>query len=95
MLLPGVTVISATQDGAMMTDLALQIRRIPDAVTRIVVSIGGNDSIRASGVIDETASSVSAALERWTDQGSISSELCEHGWDPVGSTGSLGLLQRI
>ena len=64
MLLPGVTVISAAQDGAVMTDLALQIRRIPDAVTHIVVSIGGNDAIRASGVIDESASSVSAALER-------------------------------
>jgi hypothetical protein len=63
-LLPGVTVISAARDGAVMTDLEFQIRRIPDAVTHIVVSIGGNDAIRASGVIDESASSVSAALER-------------------------------
>jgi hypothetical protein len=92
MLLPGVTVISATQDGAMMTDLALQIRRIPDAVTHIVVNIGGNDAIRASGVIDETLQRLGRTRKIGTDQGSVSSELCEHGWDPVGSTGSLGLL---
>jgi hypothetical protein len=63
-LLHGANVISAARDGAVIADMEFQIRRIPDAVTHIVVSIGGNDAIRASGVIDDSASTVSTALDK-------------------------------
>jgi len=45
-------------------DIPKQLRQIPRLATHIVASIGGNDAIRASGVIDERATSVAAALDR-------------------------------
>lgn len=63
-LLPDAKVISAARDGAVMADIEFQIRQIPDSVGHIVVSIGGNDALRASGILDESASSVSDALDR-------------------------------
>jgi hypothetical protein len=63
-LLPGTKVSSAAQDGAVMTDIESQLRLIPDTISHIVVSIGGNDAIRASGVLDESASTVAGALGR-------------------------------
>ena len=63
-LLPDVHVFSAAHDGAVMAEIEFQLHQIPEAVTHIVISIRGNDAIGASGVLDESASSVSAALDR-------------------------------
>jgi lysophospholipase L1-like esterase len=63
-ILTGARVTSTALDGAMMADIPKQLRQMPRSATHIVVSIGGNDAIRASGVIDERATSVAAALDR-------------------------------
>src|SRR3954447_18377183 len=57
-------VSSAARDGAVLADVALQLRQIPPLATHIVVSIGGDDAIGASGVIEEEATSVADALEK-------------------------------
>jgi hypothetical protein len=57
-------VSSIARDGAVIADIAMQLRQIPRSVTHIVVSIGGNDALCASGVIDERAGSVADALEK-------------------------------
>jgi hypothetical protein len=57
-------VSSAARDGAVMADLPLQLRQIPRSATHIAVSIGGNDAIGASGVIEEKATSVADALQK-------------------------------
>jgi len=63
-LLPHAKLSFQARDGAVIADIESQISRIPKSVSCIVVSIGGNDAIRASGLIEESASSVLAALER-------------------------------
>jgi GDSL-like Lipase/Acylhydrolase family len=63
-LLPHGQVTSAARDGAVMADIAAQIPRIPHSATHIVVSIGGNDAIGVSGVLEESAVGVSDALEK-------------------------------
>jgi lysophospholipase L1-like esterase len=63
-LVTDIEVSSAARDGAVLADIALQLRQIPRLATHIVVSIGGNDAIGASGVIEEKATSVAHALEK-------------------------------
>ena len=63
-LLMDAEVSSAARDGAMIAGIALQLRQIPRSATHIVVSIGGNDAIEASGVIEENTNSVAEALEK-------------------------------
>jgi len=63
-LLPGLEVSSAARDGAIIADIQSQLDQLPPGVTHLVVSIGGNDAIRASGVIEESASTVSVALDK-------------------------------
>jgi hypothetical protein len=52
------------RDGAVMADLADQIRRLPSGVSHLVVSIGGNDALGYSGILQERATSVGDALEK-------------------------------
>ena len=52
------------RDGATIADIDSQLQSMDPATTHLVVSIGGNDALRASGVIEESASSVAAALAR-------------------------------
>jgi hypothetical protein len=52
------------RDGATLPDLASQLRGLPRDATHLVVSAGGNDALRASGVLDEGAASVAAAVEK-------------------------------
>jgi hypothetical protein len=64
-LLPGgsrVTLIAL--DGAVIADVAVQLRRLPSDTTHIVISAGGNDALQASGVLDQPATAVAEALER-------------------------------
>jgi hypothetical protein len=47
-----------------MGDIPMQLRQVARSATHIVVSIGGNDALGASGVIDEAAANVADALEK-------------------------------
>jgi lysophospholipase L1-like esterase len=51
-------------DGAMLTDIASQLHRLPPDATHLVISAGGNDALFESGVLDENATSVAVALEK-------------------------------
>jgi hypothetical protein len=50
------------QDGAKIADLQSQLQRLPSDATHLVVSIGGNDALRDSHVLEEPARSVSEGL---------------------------------
>jgi lysophospholipase L1-like esterase len=52
------------RDGAVIADVASQIRRLPATLTHLVISIGGNDALRASGLLEERAESMREALEK-------------------------------
>lgn len=49
-------------DGHVVEDIALQLPRIPADATHLVVSVGGNDALSASGLLQERAGTVGAAL---------------------------------
>ncbi|MHC2017200.1 SGNH/GDSL hydrolase family protein [Methylobacterium sp. CM6247] len=49
-------------DGHVITDVPRQLSRLPDSATHLVVSVGGNDALRASGVIEHPTRSVAEAL---------------------------------
>lgn len=49
-------------DGAVIADVAAQIALLPADASHLVVSIGGNDALRAVDVLDATARSVADAL---------------------------------
>jgi lysophospholipase L1-like esterase len=63
-ILADAEVSSAARDGAVIAEIPMQLRQIPRSATHIVISIGGNDAIGASGVIDEKTASVAEALEK-------------------------------
>ncbi len=49
-------------DGNVTADVRRQLGGIPPNTTHLVVSVGGNDALRASGVLERTARSVADAL---------------------------------
>src|SRR6476659_9694642 len=52
-------------DGAVSASVAAQLRRLPDDATHLFVSVGGNDALRHSGILDQVrrpAGEVFAAL---------------------------------
>ena len=49
-------------DGHVIADVPRQLSRLPDSATHLVVSVGGNDALRASGVIEHPVRSVAEAL---------------------------------
>jgi hypothetical protein len=51
-------------DGHTVEDIATQLPRVPTDATHLVVSVGGNDALMASGLLQERASTVGAALAR-------------------------------
>jgi hypothetical protein len=51
-------------DGHTVEDVALQLPRVPADATHLVLSVGGNDALMASGLLPERASTVGAALAR-------------------------------
>jgi hypothetical protein len=64
-LLPeGSQVTLVARDGAVITDVATQLHGLPRDATHLIVSVGGNDALLASGVLDERATSVADALEK-------------------------------
>lgn len=55
------------RDGAIITDMLRQIERVPPDATHLVISIGGNDALGSSLVLDEAARSVGEAVARLAD----------------------------
>lgn len=51
-------------DGSTSADVRNQLERVPRDATHLVVSTGGNDALRESGVLDQSASSVGEALQK-------------------------------
>jgi lysophospholipase L1-like esterase len=49
-------------DGHTVGNVAAQLRRVPADATHLVVSVGGNDALGASGLLGEPASAVRDAL---------------------------------
>jgi lysophospholipase L1-like esterase len=49
-------------DGHTVEDIVRQIPRVPPGATHLVVSIGGNDALGASGLLKERAGTVADAL---------------------------------
>ena len=49
-------------DGHVIADVPRQLGRLPNSATHLVVSVGGNDALRTSGVIDRSTRSVDEAL---------------------------------
>lgn len=52
-------------DGATVSGLAAQLRRVPDAATHLIVSVGGNDALHNSDLLDMRVSSSAEALEEF------------------------------
>ena len=50
-------------DGAGMPDIGGQIARLPLDASHLVVSVGGNDALAESGVIEERTNSMAGALD--------------------------------
>ena len=49
-------------DGHVIADVPRQLGQLPSNATHLVVSVGGNDALRTSGVIERSARSVAEAL---------------------------------
>ncbi|HZD33037.1 MAG TPA: SGNH/GDSL hydrolase family protein, partial [Candidatus Angelobacter sp.] len=49
-------------DGSMVGDVPSHLRRLPQGSTHLVLSAGGNDALRGSGILETPASSVTDAL---------------------------------
>jgi hypothetical protein len=63
-LLPaGWKVSLLARDGDMTVDVAGQLARLPDDVTHLVISIGGNDALNDIDMLDLPVSSTGAALD--------------------------------
>jgi len=54
-------------DGSVVNDIPGQLERIPMDATHLVISVGGNDALRYSVVLDAPSRSVSDSLERLAD----------------------------
>lgn len=51
-------------DGAVTADVVLQLRKMPPDASHLVVSAGGNDGLRAMGVVRESVGSVADAMHK-------------------------------
>ncbi len=49
-------------DGHTVEDIALQLPRVPADATHLVISIGGNDALMSSGLLQDRVGTVGAAL---------------------------------
>ncbi|MHA7066835.1 SGNH/GDSL hydrolase family protein [Azospirillum argentinense] len=52
------------EDGAVTSSVVRQIQQCPPDATHLIVSVGGNDALRHSGLLDEGARSVAAVVNR-------------------------------
>jgi hypothetical protein len=60
----GWTATLCATDGAVISDVAHQLDRMPRDATHLVISVGGNDALREAGLLDASADSVAQVLER-------------------------------
>jgi len=56
-------------DGAVVADVERQLPRIPRDATHLVLSVGGNDSLRFLDILDRPARSTAEVLDLLTDIG--------------------------
>jgi hypothetical protein len=49
-------------DGNVIADVPRQLTRLPESASHLVLSVGGNDALRMSGVLERATQSVSGAL---------------------------------
>ncbi|EIM29536.1 SGNH/GDSL hydrolase family protein [Microvirga lotononidis] len=54
-------------DGAVAAGILPQMARVPDDATHLIVSVGGNDALRHSGILREPARSVAEVMTRLAD----------------------------
>jgi hypothetical protein len=54
-------------DGSVTTDIAVQMRRLPTDASHLVVSVGGNDALRRSGLLADPVRTVAEGLGRLSD----------------------------
>ncbi|QJW92705.1 SGNH/GDSL hydrolase family protein [Frigoriglobus tundricola] len=59
---PGWTGTLVAVDGHTVEDVAAQVPRVPGGASHLVVSVGGNNALMASGLLREPAATVGAAL---------------------------------
>ena len=52
-------------DGAVTTGVERQLSRLPSDATHLVVSVGGNDALRSSGLLREQARSVAEVIAKF------------------------------
>src|SRR5262245_46424068 len=60
---PGWRATLSARDGAVIADLPQQLRSVPADATHLAVSVGGNDALGESGMLDRKVSSMAEALE--------------------------------
>ena len=51
-------------DGSVTTDVISQVRKIPEAATHLIVSVGGNDGLSRADVLQRKARSVGDAVDQ-------------------------------
>src|ERR1041385_398716 len=62
-LLPGPTDVTLCAiDGSITSDLNSQLKQVPSSVSHLVVSIGGNDALRNSDLLNTPVTSTAQAL---------------------------------
>ena len=64
---PGAEATLLAQDGAVTSSVAAQLRNVPPATSHLIISVGGNDALGASGILTERASSVAQVLSRMAE----------------------------
>src|SRR3954454_19213858 len=62
LLAPGWKAVLNARDGAVIADIEAQLGKLPSDATHLVLSVGGNDALRQSGVLDASVDSVAGAL---------------------------------
>lgn len=63
----GWSAVMLAADGSVMKDVRLQMRRLPSDATHLVVSMGGNDALSVSDVLNSPSRSVGDALLRLSE----------------------------
>lgn len=63
LLPPGWSASLLAVDGSVTTDLAAQLRKLPAGATHLVISVGGNDALQNSDLLDLPVASTAQALQ--------------------------------
>jgi lysophospholipase L1-like esterase len=54
-------------DGAVTTSIERQIARLHEGASHLIISVGGNDALGSSGILNESARSVAEVMSRIAD----------------------------